>query len=304
MKVSVIINCYNGEEFLQETLSCLKSQTFQDFEIVFLDNCSTDNSSKIALEYGSKLSYYKTDKHISLGEARNEAIKKAKGDYIAFLDCDDLWEQNKLELQVKALDNNPDCGMVFSNYKILNMLSNTIEVFDKDAVYNKVNFNDFVCKYQISLSSFLIRKESLSDLDHFFNNDFNYAEEFELFSRIAFYRPSIYLAEPLATYRIHKEMNTRKLIDIIGKELGIILEMFHNIDTNFAVNYPDVEKYLSFKRDFAITKSLLKKGENKNARRLMRNYFSNKKAFCFYLFSFLPKSISMALFNWHYRNQF
>ena len=72
--VSVIINCYNGQKYLAEAIDSVFSQTYKDWEIIFWDNCSTDDSAKIAKSYGEKLKYYCSNTNTTLGEARNKAI--------------------------------------------------------------------------------------------------------------------------------------------------------------------------------------------------------------------------------------
>lgn len=83
-KVSVIVNCYNSEEYLREALESIKGQTYDDYEVVFIDNCSTDNSAAIAKKFGDKLNYFKTTETIPLGAGRNYAIERCTGEYIAF----------------------------------------------------------------------------------------------------------------------------------------------------------------------------------------------------------------------------
>ena len=99
-KVSVVMNCFNSERYLREAIDSVFAQTYSDWEIVFWDNASTDNSARIAKSYGPRLKYYRGDENVSLGEARNYALGKARGEYIAFLDCDDLWAPDKLQKQI------------------------------------------------------------------------------------------------------------------------------------------------------------------------------------------------------------
>ena len=90
--VSVIMNCYNGEKYLNDSLNSLLSQNYSNWELIFWDNISTDNSKKIFESYKDKrFKYYSATKHEILYKARNLAIKKTSGDYIAFLDTDDIW---------------------------------------------------------------------------------------------------------------------------------------------------------------------------------------------------------------------
>ena len=120
INVSVIINCLNGERYLGEAIDSVYDQTFKNWEIIFWDNASLDNSAKIAASYDSKIKIFKSNKTESLGKARNNAIKKATGDLIAFLDADDKWAPRKLEKQV-YLFNNQKVGLVFSRIHHFNI---------------------------------------------------------------------------------------------------------------------------------------------------------------------------------------
>ena len=99
--VSVVIPCYNGAAFLRETLESAMAQTHQALEVIVVDDGSTDDSGAIAETFGSPVRViYQANQGESI--ARNRAISEAKGDWIAFLDADDLWEPNKLEKQLEA----------------------------------------------------------------------------------------------------------------------------------------------------------------------------------------------------------
>ena len=114
--VSIIINCYNGERFLKDCLDSITSQSYKNWEIIFWDNCSTDNSKYILDKYKSySVKYFCSDNFLKLYDARNLAIQKASGKYICFLDVDDFWEKDKIELQVKFLEENKKYKMVYSN---------------------------------------------------------------------------------------------------------------------------------------------------------------------------------------------
>ena len=99
--VSVIMNCHNGEAFLREAIQSVLKQKYKKWELIFWDNNSRDASAQIFKSYKDKrLKYYFRKKKVSLYESRNSAIKKAKGEFIAFLDQDDIWLPNKLFLQI------------------------------------------------------------------------------------------------------------------------------------------------------------------------------------------------------------
>ena len=100
--VSVVINCFNGEKYLKEAVDSVINQTYKNWEIIFWDNQSTDKSAEIFKSYQDKrLKYYLATSHTKiLYEARNNALKKTNGDFIAFLDVDDWWLPDKLEQQI------------------------------------------------------------------------------------------------------------------------------------------------------------------------------------------------------------
>ena len=100
----MIMNCHNGETFLKEAIRSVLKQKYKKWELIFWDNNSIDASAKIFKNFKDKrLKYYFRKKKVSLYESRNSAIKKAKGEFIGFLDADDLWCSYKLFLQKKKI---------------------------------------------------------------------------------------------------------------------------------------------------------------------------------------------------------
>jgi glycosyltransferase involved in cell wall biosynthesis len=87
--VSIIMNCFNGEKYLKEAIDSVYEQSYDNWEIVFWDNGSSDNSASIAKSYDKKLKYYYTKNTLPLGKARNLALNEARGDYVAFSDFND-----------------------------------------------------------------------------------------------------------------------------------------------------------------------------------------------------------------------
>jgi glycosyltransferase involved in cell wall biosynthesis len=209
--VSVVINCYNGEEFLKEAIDSVVIQDYKNWEIIFWDNCSTDKSAEIVKSYNdSRIRYFRGNKHVLLGEARNYAIEKASGDFIAFLDADDVWMPNKLSAQIKILNKFPEIGLVYSNYI----------VFSKEAelIFNK-KYNDeivdtkyLIKHYDIGISSVVIRADVIRKRDIKFNINYNLIEEFDYFIRFLCFTKAYYTSSILMRLRKH-ENNTTKVYD-------------------------------------------------------------------------------------------
>ena len=117
--ISIIINCFNGEKYLNEDLLSVLNQSYNNWEVIFWNNKSTDSSANIYKSYKDKrFRYFHANEHTTLYKARNLAIEKSRGEFISFLDVDDLWDKRKLELQIHYFKN-PDVGVVFSNLWML-----------------------------------------------------------------------------------------------------------------------------------------------------------------------------------------
>ena len=104
--VSIVMNCFNGEKFLKRALKSIINQRYYNWELIFWDNLSTDQSKNIFLSFDDKrLKYFCSKKFKKLYDARNDALEKCNGKYISFLDVDDCWLEEKLNKQVELLVN-------------------------------------------------------------------------------------------------------------------------------------------------------------------------------------------------------
>lgn len=107
--VSVVTPLYNSEKFIEETIKSVLKQTYNNWEMIIVDDCSTDLGPNIVKKYSEKdlrIKYIKMDKNSGAAHCRNKAIELSKGEFIAFLDSDDLWKETKLEKQVKFMNDN------------------------------------------------------------------------------------------------------------------------------------------------------------------------------------------------------
>lgn len=107
--VSIIMPSYNCGEFVEETIRSVQAQTYQNWEIIFMDDCSTDDTIRMVLELKEKdprIKLFKNEKNSGAAVSRNKALREARGRWIAFLDSDDLWEPTKLERQVRFMAEN------------------------------------------------------------------------------------------------------------------------------------------------------------------------------------------------------
>lgn len=117
VKISVIIPAYNGDRFLAEAIESVLQQTEPDWEIIIVDDGSTDQTASVAQQYGKTVRYF-SQTNLGVAASRNLGLAAALGDYIAFLDQDDLFLPHKLAAQGELLDRNPDLGIVNSGWQI------------------------------------------------------------------------------------------------------------------------------------------------------------------------------------------
>lgn len=117
--VSVIIPVYNSEKFIKETIKTVQNQTYKNYELIVVNDCSTDNSKKIIeeeIKKDNKIKLINLKENSGVAIARNTGIDNAKGKYIAFLDADDLWEKEKLEKQIEFMSKN-EYEFTFTGYE-------------------------------------------------------------------------------------------------------------------------------------------------------------------------------------------
>ncbi|MBU2504126.1 MAG: glycosyltransferase [Nanoarchaeota archaeon] len=118
-KISVVIAAYNTEKYIQECLDSILNQSIRNIEIIVIDDCSKDATPDIVEQKSkedSRIRLIKLKQNLGRAGALNQGIKKAKGKYIAFLDADDLMEENRLKKQSLFLENNPEISLVYSNF--------------------------------------------------------------------------------------------------------------------------------------------------------------------------------------------
>ncbi|WP_242083701.1 glycosyltransferase family 2 protein [Aestuariivivens sediminis] len=133
IEVSIITPSFNSGKFISKTIESVLEQTFENWEMIIVDDCSNDNSLKIIKEYCKKDARIKLivlDKNGGSGKARNIAIKKSRGRYLAFLDSDDYWASSKLEKQIVFMQKN-NCPFTYSQYYEFNNNTGNIETIVK-----------------------------------------------------------------------------------------------------------------------------------------------------------------------------
>lgn len=202
-KVSIIMNCYNGEKYLHEALSSIISQTYQNWELIFYDNQSTDQSKKIFESFKDRRFFYHyAENHTKLFKARNKALEKTTGDLIAFLDVDDYWSEIKLEKQCDKFKDHENLDFVFSKYSVVD------EFFDKTKTkqkgdLNKESIEELIINYQVGLSTVMFRKNLMQRINFSFDENYNIIGDFDAFANLIQKVNFLYIDKELSFYRWH-----------------------------------------------------------------------------------------------------
>tara|TARA_B100000700_G_scaffold331297_1_gene462944 strand:- start:3574 stop:4479 length:906 start_codon:yes stop_codon:yes gene_type:complete len=267
--VSIIINCYNGEIHLRDCIKSILSQTYKNWELIFWDNQSEDGSETIFKSYKDKrFKYFKANSHTSLYKARNFAIKKANGELLSFIDVDDLWENNKLELQVE-LFNDPKISLVYSNLWIIKNKLKNKKIFQKKDSPSGFIYKKLLNEYNIGIITVIFRKSIIKSISKIFDERFSIIGDFEFFLRLSKSYYFHYINTPLAYYRIHDKNYSSLHVEKEMEEIDIWLKENKN-----EISHQQLKKI----KKQTILRKLLHLKFNKNYKNcfkiLMQNYTS------------------------------
>ena len=228
---SVVVNCRNSEKYLKDCLDTIQKQSFSDFEVVIWDNMSSDDTVKITKEFeksDNRFKFYIGKESLPLGAARNCAVSKSTGRYLAFLDSDDLWDPEYLYHHYQAIKkfgkDSFGAGIVqeiSDEFKILTMSSNVTNI----VVFNspKQVFTKLLKGNYIYFSSLVIPKDFFSN-NTGFRSDFVQAEDYEMLLRLAKKLPC-YTAG-LCYYRVHSGNATNNQEENLYQESIEILNSY------------------------------------------------------------------------------
>ncbi|MDG2258401.1 MAG: glycosyltransferase family 2 protein [Paracoccaceae bacterium] len=212
---SVIMNCHNSDEFLQEAIDSVFSQSFDSWEIIFFDNESTDKSSTIARKFDARLRYFYNPEKVPLGKARNLAIEKARGKYLCFLDCDDLWTEAKLTLQHDKLESwngGREAAICYTNAMRIRENGETITPYSLGRTM--VEGDVFLALMQdcfVAMSSCAVNRQVSIDHD-LFREDLEIIEEWDLWIRISRSYDFCYVPEIATKIRFHDNNTSRNYL--------------------------------------------------------------------------------------------
>jgi glycosyltransferase involved in cell wall biosynthesis len=209
--ISVIMSVYNGERYLKEAIESILNQTFTDFEFIIVNDKSTDNSAKIISGFNDpRIVVIENSENIGLTKSLNKALKVARGEYIARMDCDDISLPKRFEIQKKFMDENMNIVLLGGKTIIIN--NEGTETGKKDVIQNPLELKfRLLISNQISHSTVMFRTAIVIELGGY-NEEYRYVQDYELWSRLNKLGYLISnIDEALLKYRFHAESITQNL---------------------------------------------------------------------------------------------
>lgn len=292
-KFTIVIPLYNKENYIKNTLQSVIEQTFEDFEILIINDCSTDRSLEKAKRVSDKrIKIIAHEQNKGLSAARNTGIKAAKANYIAFLDADDLWKPTFLEKINFLTEKYPQANLFATNYEVLlenqktriyqykflqiekdGIVSNFYEVSRNQSIYNH--------------SCFCLAKKVFNEIGYY-AEEISYGEDIDFMIRAHANNTMAYYNEPLSIYRLESE-NQITQSGINGK----ILPDYDYYETFFK-DRSDIKKYIDFYR-YTIAKQYKVSGDSENFQKYFKKIDSSNLTWKQHLLLKLPRAVLIAI---------
>jgi len=201
-QVSVIMPAYNAAAYIEESIQSVFRQTFRDFEVVVIDDGSTDATAEVAAAAGGVVRLLR-QANGGAASARNRGIEASRGEFIAFLDADDLWHPRMLRAQLEAFARHPEAGLVFTNCwntdgkRILPLTRTAQRQAAQGSVFRPLLADNFVMTTTVMLRRVCLERVGL------FDESLPVSEDYDLWLRIARHYPFAFVPEALGRYRLH-----------------------------------------------------------------------------------------------------
>lgn len=296
--ISIIMSCHNGEKYLETAINSIINQTYKNWELIFWDNYSNDNSANLLNRFKDKrIKYFRSKKKTNLAIARNNALNRSNGEFICFLDVDDFWLKDKLKIQINIFKKNKFVSLVFCNFYCLN------ERISGKSKYSNIHFknlskmrglifNQLLNSYLthgfplMSPLSVMIKKKDIEELR--FDKKLHILADFDLFLKLSENKIFYGLNKGLAVYRLHNSNETYNSL----KKQNIEYNYWFKKIKNFSIyqnsdNFKKIKDEINY-QNFVIYKNT---GEYLKMFKFFFKTISYKKKFKLLLILLIPNFI-------------
>jgi len=292
--ISVVVGTHNHARFLPECLSSVKDQTYDNYELIVVDNGSTDDTKEVVKKLAwDKLRYHYQNDTGSVAGSRNTGIRLAKGEYVAFLDSDDFWYRQKLEKTVEILKNDLEIDILSHHM----WLKGKKRILLKVGPLKKDMFKSLLILNRLLGSATVVKKDVLTKISGFDEKkDFVHVEDYETWLRIARAGGKFaFINEALGEYRVHESNLSHDFRRALLNEVKVIDKHFNNFRSKIPF-YKLYLKSIPLSRVFLTmgVKYFFEKQYVKGFLNVIKSFFINPVSVLHLLFSFLNKTLSNA----------
>ncbi|MCF7487634.1 glycosyltransferase family 2 protein [Vibrio sp. A2-1] len=298
VKFSIVIPVYNKQEYIINSIESVLQQTFSDFEIIFVDDGSVDSSVDVINQamIGKDVSWYLVSgRNFGVSNARNKGIALARGEFIAFLDADDIWHKDYLATLNRVILQNPNERYFTSNYKeryTNEAKKESVLDFDFDTINCRI-VNYCVDQTHFYTSSVCISKDVFSSNLFFFDENQTHAEDTDVWFKLSLRYDTVFIDNALVYYVQCDTDSATSNIQKLDYSTIFDKKVIDNIHTNLIVETKNVKKYIDNQR-LRYVKSNLKRGNLTNARKIIMNGYSIPLIF-FLPLTFFPAKLVVGI---------
>jgi len=291
--ISVIMNCLNGERFVREAIQSIYDQSFQDWEIIFWDNASTDSTPDIARSFDARLRYFRGDATVPLGAARKLAMAEAKGNWIAFQDHDDVSLPERFEHQLAAIGDG-DYAFCYGGMREIDEGGKFVrDVLPRYASGNQ--FPEQLAQFEANLQTTIISADHLRRYDIALDESFIMFEDYNLFLKLAARGPVCTVPKILSLCRILPNSWTQKSLERHAGERFRTLEQLEAANPGIEARYPKAFQEARTRGAYYQARYDMQSGRHAKARRTMRTIAGiSGKYRLLYLLSWWPWAWNLA----------
>ncbi|MEJ7861509.1 MAG: glycosyltransferase [Pyrinomonadaceae bacterium] len=224
--VSIIIPGYNRAEYIAETIESVLAQTYRNIEIIVVDDGSTDNTREIVAEYLPKVQYI-WQENSERGASRNHGLRLAKGEFISFLDSDDLWLPNKIESDLEFFNKNLSFGVIHTDAIQIDANGNKLKLLKRKGFQGRITAKLLEDNF-ILMATHLARTQVIREIGGFREErQLSGSEDWEMWVRLSTVTDFAYLPKATTKIRTH-EANTMSDAGGMNNSMDYALEIFRN----------------------------------------------------------------------------
>ena len=292
--VSVVLPTYNCARFLPESVGAVLSQTYTHYEVIVVDDGSTDNTKDVLNPFMQKIRYIKLEQNKGLPVARNTGIQSARGKYVAFIDADDLWLPEKLQTDIEYFETHPEVSMVYSKHINIDEKGRVVNGSVKKQLPSGNVFTQLFSEQNFVIASSVVVRKNVFETTGLFDEQLFNCQDWDLWLRIAFHFQVAGINKPLVKYR-HNPHSLSKNRNNVLKYQKIVIDKIYNKfkDKENGINEKLYKKrlashYAKVGRYYLRTED--KNRANENFGLSLKNAPLNFRSLRYYLCTFFHKS--------------